>query len=217
MLTAKQTAPLSFNLALNAMSIPAREAAAERSYALAISDKITYGSAFKETPQEFVRAILYRFNSWYSGLDQNGQEAFLMLVNLDFFTDEFSRFMLATKPELADIAGNHTETFFEEVRIFLAMHCYDKKIEWGRKGVNSFFSDAGQFFAVTRDITINGRSHMHEAFGRVVKNGCETKEEIRQIFQEVVMEFYSEIFRMRELPLAGLSAGPVYSLPVLNA
>jgi hypothetical protein len=206
MSTGKNIALLSFDEALNAMSAPAKEAMTERSYALAIGGKANYSDAFEETPKEFRNSIVRRFNLWFASLSPQEQRNFLMLCNADRFAPGFVDYLCNQGGKLeglSDFAEKQPDVFLKEIRLFLAMHSYDKKIDEAKNGVLAFFSSDGQRFAMLRAFSRQGREFVHEAMGRARKYECDSGDDqekaVAGILQTLLAEFFGQLFKTLSL------------------
>lgn len=129
---------LSFNAAMGAMSLPGREAMLERSFALQIGGKMNYKDAFENTPENIVASIVRQFKFWYDGLGPEEQNSFLLLANNAAFTKDFIEYLCNKKPEIERLFDEAPQALQADVSAFLAMHCYDAKIEVQSRGNRPF-------------------------------------------------------------------------------
>lgn len=171
----------SFNQAVSMMSLPMREAAAEMNFALEISSKVNYGEAFSKTPKEITNSITRLFRGWYLSLSDPEKLNFLLLDNNEAFTESYVLHCCGKNPNIAAFEKAHPSVFSSEIRMFLAMKCFDKKIDAAWEGKQAFFSEGGKQFAAFRAIAVKGRNMIHEAIGHEVKHGHITDAESVEI------------------------------------
>ena len=140
----------SFNDAMSAMSLPGREAMLERTFALQIGGRLNYKNVFENTPEALVASIVRQFNFWYYGLSPREQSSFLLLTNNTAFTKAFTEYICNKKTEIERFFNEDPKALTKDVSAFLAMRCYDAKIEVAKQGKPAFFCADGQRVAIFR-------------------------------------------------------------------
>lgn len=186
---------LSFNAAMGAMSLPGREAMLERSFALQIGGKMNYKDAFESTPENIVASIVRQFKFWYDGLGPEGQNSFLLLANNTAFTKDFIEYLCNKKPEIERLFDEAPQALQADVSAFLAMRCYDAKIEVAKQGKPAFFCADGQRVAIFRLFSKQARSFAHEASGRARKCEYASNEEMERGIVDIVRTVMAEEMR----------------------
>lgn len=186
---------LSFNAAMGAMSLPGREAMLERSFALQIGGKMNYKDAFENTPENIVASIVRQFKFWYDGLGPEEQNSFLLLANNAAFTKDFIEYLCNKKPEIERLFDEAPQALQADVSAFLAMHCYDAKIEVAKQGKPAFFCADGQRVAIFRLFSKQARSFAHEASGRARKCEYASNEEMERGIVDIVRTVMAEEMR----------------------
>lgn len=141
---------LSFNAVMRAMSLPGREAMLERSFALQIGGKLDYKEAFENTPEPLIGNIVRQFKFWHDELSPEEQNSFFLLANNATFTKDFIEYLCNENPEIERLFDEAPQALRTDVSAFLAMRCYDVKIEVAKQGKPAFFCADGQRVAIFR-------------------------------------------------------------------
>jgi hypothetical protein len=200
----KDLSTLSFDAAIAALSAPAKEAMAERTYAMAIAEKLNYRDAFSSTPAEFLGSIVKRFSHWHKDLSDDSKRDFLLLSNVGIFADWFIDHLKGKAGLMTGYIEEYPELFREDIILFISMHVFDAKAEQARAGVLAFFSPEGQRFALLRTFAKCGRTFMHEAMGRARKYDYGSEEDMErvlgQIVRELLMKHMGDLFETLSLP-----------------
>lgn len=176
----------SFNDAMSAMSLPGREAMLERTFALQIGGRLNYKDVFENTPEALVASIVRQFNFWYDGLSPREQSSFLLLTNNTAFTKSFTEYICNKKTEIERFFNEDPKALTKDVSAFLAMRCYDAKIEVAKQGKPAFFCADGQRVAIFRMFSKQGRSFVHEASGRARKCNYASSEDMERHIVDIV-------------------------------
>ena len=176
----------SFNDAMSAMSLPGREAMLERTFALQIGGRLNYKNVFENTPEALVASIVRQFNFWYYGLSPREQSSFLLLTNNTAFTKAFTEYICNKKTEIERFFNEDPKALTKDVSAFLAMRCYDAKIEVAKQGKPAFFCADGQRVAIFRMFSKQGRSFIHEASGRARKCNYASSEDMERHIVDIV-------------------------------
>ena len=185
-MTEKTVSLWSFNDAMSAMSLPGREAMLERTFALQIGGKLNYKDVFENTPEALIASIVRQFNFWYNGLSTQEQSSFLLLTNNAAFSKDFIEYLRNKKPEIGRFFDEAPQSLQTDVSAFLAMHCYDAKIEMAKQGKPAFFCTEGQRVAISRLFAKQVRSFVHEASGRARKCDYASSEEMERGIVDIV-------------------------------
>lgn len=177
---------LSFNAVMRAMSLPGREAMLERSFALQIGGKLDYKEAFENTPEPLIGNIVRQFKFWYDELSPEEQNSFFLLANNATFTKDFIEYLCNENPEIERLFDEAPQALRTDVSAFLAMRCYDAKIEVAKQGKPAFFCADGQRVAIFRMFSKQGRSFVHEASGRARKCNYASSEDMERHIVDIV-------------------------------
>lgn len=177
---------LSFNAVMRAMSLPGREAMLERSFALQIGGKLDYKEAFENTPEPLIGNIVRQFKFWYDELSPEEQNSFFLLANNATFTKDFIEYLCNENPEIERLFDEAPQALRTDVSAFLAMRCYDVKIEVAKQGKPAFFCADGQRVAIFRMFSKQGRSFVHEASGRARKCNYASSEDMERHIVDIV-------------------------------
>ena len=158
----------------------------ERTFALQIGGKLNYKDVFENTPEAIVASIVRQFNFWYGGLSPQEQSSFLLLTNNAAFTKAFTEYLCNKKPEIERLFGEAPQSLQADISAFLAMRCYDAKIEIAKHGKPAFFCTEGQRVAISRLFAKQVRSFVHEASGRARKCDYASSEEMERGIVDIV-------------------------------
>jgi hypothetical protein len=214
----------SFNQAVSMRSLPSREAVAEANYAFEISSKVNYGEAFTRTPKEITSSIVRLFAGWFAKLGVDEKLDFALLDNNDFFTEKYVSYICGKNANVQQFERAQPTLFASEIRLFLAMKCFDRKIEMAWEGHRAFFSEGGKLFAAFRAIATKGRSYIHEAIGHEAKHGhISDAESVELSIEEVLSSLFNKcVGSIIAAPLASQRAiqdeaiNPASTLVMLN-
>lgn len=185
-MTEKTVSLWSFNDAMSAMSLPGREAMLERTFALQIGGKLNYKDVFENTPEALVASIVRQFSFWYNCLSPQEQSSFLLLTNNAAFSKDFIEYLCNKKPEIGRFFDEAPQALQTDISAFLAMHCYDAKIDIAQQGKPAFFCTEGQRVAISRLFSKQGRSFVHEASGRARKCNYASSEDMERRIVNIV-------------------------------